>query len=154
MLTMLLGGLWHGANWTFIVWGGIHGLGLSVERLWIGKETERPNALTLWFRRAVTFAVVCFAWLFFRAKSLTEAGHMLAAMGTWVWRPDYTTAVILLLIISLTMLMIDLRMDKYDEEYLFEKTPQRSRIVTAAALLVGVVMFSALRSNAFLYFQF
>jgi D-alanyl-lipoteichoic acid acyltransferase DltB (MBOAT superfamily) len=154
MLTMLLGGLWHGANWTFIVWGGIHGAGLSLERMLLKKGSEQSPGFALWFRRTLTFVVVCFAWVFFRAKSLTEAGRMLAALGTWAWQPDFDAAIILLLILSITMIMIDLRMDKYNEEYLFEKTPQRHRIATAAALLTAVIMFSAIRSNAFLYFQF
>src|SRR5204863_8725933 len=73
MLTMLLGGLWHGANWTFVVWGGIHGLGLSVER-WIRQalfsEAKEPTSLwspTAWVWRIVVFHLVCVAWIFFRA---------------------------------------------------------------------------------------
>src|SRR5215207_5592494 len=67
MLTMLLGGLWHGAAWTFVVWGGIHGAGLAVER-WLADRRER--------RRLVTFHVVCAAWIFFRADSFDRAGDM------------------------------------------------------------------------------
>lgn len=62
MVTMLLGGLWHGASWTFVAWGGLHGLGLVVERF-----TGRS------FGRFVTFHFVCLAWLFFRAGSLDVA---------------------------------------------------------------------------------
>src|SRR5947209_18684019 len=64
MLTMLLGGLWHGAAWTFVVWGGIHGLVLSIERA----TGWSPNK---WVGRVITFHVVCFAWIFFRADSFT-----------------------------------------------------------------------------------
>ena len=75
MLTMLIGGLWHGAGWTFVVWGGIHGSALCVERWWRGRPgfVERP-----WTRRRrawhrfVTFQVVCFAWIFFRSDSFAD----------------------------------------------------------------------------------
>src|SRR5205085_10813507 len=53
MLTMLLGGLWHGANWTFVVWGGIHGAGLAVERLLTGESEIRDSSafMARWLRR-------------------------------------------------------------------------------------------------------
>ena len=74
MLTMLLGGLWHGAAWTFVVWGGIHGLGLasSVPRDRRGARPPEPpdTAVRRWAGRLVTFNVVCFAWIFFRAGSV------------------------------------------------------------------------------------
>ncbi len=66
MLTMLLGGLWHGAAWTFVVWGGIHGLGLCIERATGWRPT---STAAVWFGRVLTFHVVCFAWIFFRADS-------------------------------------------------------------------------------------
>ena len=76
MLTMLIGGLWHGAGWTFVVWGGIHGTALVAERWWRGRPgfVERPWTSTrrAW-HRFWTFQVVCFAWIFFRADSFADA---------------------------------------------------------------------------------
>ena len=85
MLTMLIGGLWHGAGWTFVVWGGIHGTALVVERRWRERpgHVERPS--TPWRRtwqRLVTFHVVCFAWIFFRAESFSDAWDLLVRLGT------------------------------------------------------------------------
>jgi len=80
LLTMLIGGLWHGANWTFVVWGAIHGLGLAVERLIPGAaivDGQGRSTLNLWFRRIVIFHLVCLAWVFFRASSVTAAWRML-----------------------------------------------------------------------------
>ena len=89
MLTMLLGGLWHGASWTFVVWGGLHGLYLQVNHAWrhlVGKSPRlqgllgrypRSAALSAW---ALTFAAVVVAWVFFRATSFTAALNMLAGM--------------------------------------------------------------------------
>ena len=72
MITMLLGGLWHGANWTFVVWGGLHGLALVVTREW---ERNRPANLSLppLFGWLLASLWICFAWIFFRAESLGDA---------------------------------------------------------------------------------
>ncbi|MFL5955088.1 MAG: MBOAT family O-acyltransferase [Gaiellaceae bacterium] len=96
MLTMLLGGLWHGAAWTFVVWGGIHGLGLSLERA----TGWRPNK---WLGRLITFHVVCFAWIFFRADSFGRAGEVLARLFTAWGRPSplVTTSVVLAIVVGI-----------------------------------------------------
>jgi D-alanyl-lipoteichoic acid acyltransferase DltB (MBOAT superfamily) len=100
MLTMLLGGLWHGAAWTFVVWGGIHGLGLSIERL-LGWRPTTPAAR--WFGRILTFHVVCFAWVFFRADSFGRAGDVLTRLFT-AWggpSPLVTTSVVLAILVGI-----------------------------------------------------
>ena len=81
-LTMVLGGLWHGAAWTFVVWGAIHGTALIVERSWNQRQPRQADAPARssasrslrWF---ITFHVVCLAWVFFRAESLTKAWQVL-----------------------------------------------------------------------------
>ncbi len=83
MLTMLLGGLWHGAAWNFVVWGGIHGAGLVLERRLAGRRTDAPD--TVWRRvrgRLVTFHVVCLAWVFFRADGVGAALRLLGRLVT------------------------------------------------------------------------
>ena len=77
-LVMLLGGLWHGASWNFVLWGAIHGGMLAFERTQ-GKESLYAR-LPLVLRRAITFVVVGFAWVFFRAATLDDAMHYLASM--------------------------------------------------------------------------
>src|SRR5262249_21767559 len=69
MLTMLLGGLWHGASWTFVAWGGLHGLYLAVERALGVRADAAPTGLSLLARRFLTFHLVCLAWVFFRAPT-------------------------------------------------------------------------------------
>ncbi len=77
MLTMLLGGLWHGAAWTFIVWGGLHGLYLSVERFMRSRKLLlRESILTA----LGTFFFVNITWVFFRAEDFKSAGDMLKSM--------------------------------------------------------------------------
>jgi len=86
MTTMLLGGLWHGANWTFLIWGGLHGLYLAINHFWrsfaettgIGKNTGM--ALKIAYQMLTLIAVIV-AWVFFRANSLADALTVLSAMG-------------------------------------------------------------------------
>ena len=71
---MLLGGLWHGANWNFLIWGGYHGLLLSLERLF-GQAKHRERTWTLGDvpRSIATFILVCVGWVFFRAANVDDA---------------------------------------------------------------------------------
>lgn len=91
MIVFLLSGLWHGASWTFIVWGGIHGVYQIIGKLKNaglkklesnGKIHIVDNAAMQWIRRGITFALVCFAWIFFRANSLSDCGIALAKIFT------------------------------------------------------------------------
>ncbi len=83
LLTMLLGGLWHGANWTFVIWGGLHGLYLCIQHGWRtlrGDRTPSPGKLVAFANRALTFLAVMLAWCFFRAADVPSALKMLAGM--------------------------------------------------------------------------
>ena len=107
MLTMLLGGLWHGAGWTFVIWGALHGIYLVINRVWqaaLQAAFGRPTlGKSRWAAAAgvlLTFAAVTVAWTFFRATSLDAAMRMLAAMGGrngWVlpieWKATLESAI-------------------------------------------------------------
>lgn len=85
MLTMLLGGLWHGANWTFVVWGGLHGLYLWIERFinerWEGSGDQSVKTGWRYFPYAfMTFMLVNITWVFFRATTFGKAWDMLQSM--------------------------------------------------------------------------
>jgi D-alanyl-lipoteichoic acid acyltransferase DltB (MBOAT superfamily) len=88
MITMLLGGLWHGAAWTFVIWGGIHGLGQSVghfrrsRREAAGLPPQRSGPLAVAWQRFATFQVVCFAWIFFRANTFNDALTIVGRLST------------------------------------------------------------------------
>lgn len=86
LITMLLGGLWHGAGWTFVIWGGLHGVYLVCNHLWRqwrgagkGASSFLPSWAGLWAGRLVTLFFVVIAWVFFRAASLDSALTVLAA---------------------------------------------------------------------------
>ena len=86
MLTMLLGGLWHGASWNYAIWGGLHGCFLTINHQWRGFCADRQigNFGSPWLKRilsiGITFGAVIFAWIFFRAQTWQGAGAMLAGM--------------------------------------------------------------------------
>ncbi|WP_044563378.1 MBOAT family protein [Azospirillum sp. B4] len=106
MITMLLGGLWHGANWTFVIWGALHGGMLVAEHL-----VNKLRALTIgqweappfrgWARGlaiVATFHFVCFTWIFFRAPTVDLAGRFLAGFARWTMPPTAITPLTALLI--------------------------------------------------------
>jgi alginate O-acetyltransferase complex protein AlgI len=105
VVVMLLAGLWHGAAWTFVVWGGIHGTCLAVERLRRERQRARNGGPvrhpdTVWRTvraRLVTFHVVCFAWVFFRADSLAAAGRVLSRLAVPGSAPAVTPLLLLVL---------------------------------------------------------
>jgi alginate O-acetyltransferase complex protein AlgI len=76
-LVFFLCGLWHGANWTFVVWGMLHGSFLVIERLWLGQMLARRARFV---QHAYTLSVVVLAWVVFRANDFTQAAHVIEAM--------------------------------------------------------------------------
>lgn len=84
MVTMLLGGLWHGANWTFVAWGGLHGLYLAINHAWLelrGGVGAKPTQIGRGFAFLLTFLAVVVAWVFFRSPTFAAAMDLLAGMA-------------------------------------------------------------------------
>ena len=163
MTTMVLGGLWHGANWTFVVWGGIHGawlaLGRAMRRVWSSGEDNATVGLQLlsahaWLQRIFVFHVVCLTWVFFRAQSVGDAFIFLSGLSRWSWQPSYAVAAKFLIAFTLTLFLVDLLLEARDEEYVFERVPNIYRIATASCLMGLVTLFAANQVSAFIYFQF
>lgn len=86
MLTMLIGGIWHGAGWTFVIWGFFHGVCLALNHLWHSvrskffEQQAGPSPVSVWGARMLTFFLVVIGWVFFRAAGFDAAKHVLAAM--------------------------------------------------------------------------
>ena len=86
MIVMLLGGLWHGAGWTFVLWGLLHGAYLSINHIWhkvcavISRARNKPFKLSPVISRGITFIAIVVAWVPFRAADIGSAGHMLGSM--------------------------------------------------------------------------
>ena len=158
---MLLGGLWHGANWTYVVWGGIHGLVLSAERLFnrlrpvAADDGGHPlTSVRGWVARVVIFHVVCFAWVFFRAPSLGEAVIFLRGLGSLVWMPEYAVALRFLALFSVPLFVVDLFNESRGEEYLFETSVEYRRVAVGIAMMTIITLLAANQVNAFIYFRF
>lgn len=151
LVLFLACGLWHGASWTFVIWGGLHGVYLLVWRL-RGRRPPR-RGLARWAAIAVTFHQALFAWIFFRAGTLRHAGEVLRALvrpGPLFRDPLLANAVLpLLLLIAVEIAKDPLQLD----EWLLER---RAGVALALGLaVVGlVVLFSAQAGLSFIYFQF
>jgi alginate O-acetyltransferase complex protein AlgI len=158
MLTMLLGGLWHGAAWTFVVWGGLHGLALVGGR-WRrsrpGYVEPRATTWRTWRARLVTFHFVCFAWVFFRADSFATAWEMLGGLFTR-WgeaSPLVTLGVLLAIIVGIGSQLVPPRVPQLAMAR-FSRLPLLGQ---AAVLAFALMLTSALGPEGvapFIYFQF
>jgi D-alanyl-lipoteichoic acid acyltransferase DltB (MBOAT superfamily) len=162
VLTMLLGGLWHGANWTFVIWGAIHGGCLAVERYvrkalgWAGADAgDVPAAPWLpWVKRVLVFQFVCLAWVFFRAESVRAALDFLSGVTNLSWRSEYVAAFEFLMLFSIPLFVMDLILEREGGEYVFQHRSVALRTATAMGMAVMLALLSANQANAFIYFQF
>jgi D-alanyl-lipoteichoic acid acyltransferase DltB (MBOAT superfamily) len=166
MLTMLLGGLWHGANWTYVVWGGIHGAGLGIERAarrmlpWAAADAAdtadaaAPSFVATWAWRIVIFHLVCLAWIFFRAQSLGEAMTFLGGLRIWAWSAEYGLALRFLAVFSMPLMLLDLINERRGDEYLLETSWVPARVAIGVTMMAFVTLFAANQLNAFIYFRF
>lgn len=157
MLTMTLSGLWHGAGWTFVLWGVYHGVGLCAQRLVRGAKPRPASARPGWVRGgfiAATFAWVCLGFLIFVAPSLGQLGTLLAAgLGEWSWTAEAAfmlPKVLLALVVIFALHFAEARRD--DDTYL-TRWPWWGRVAAWAFILACVVMVG-FRPQPFIYFQF
>jgi len=158
MLTMLLGGLWHGANWRFVAWGGLHGAYLVVER---GLRARRPavhivnRPAAQFLLSLMTFYWICIAWVFFRAETFADARILLGAM---LWGAQDTLSVgasASLTVVGLTgvVLIGHWIMRDSSVEQLWARCPWWLRAAGLTAMLYAITI-SGGEDRAFVYFQF
>jgi len=175
MLTMLLGGLWHGANWTFVVWGGLHGLYLSVEKYFaqfnktnsssffkdsLKNEVLRRNPLNknikdLW-KYFICFHAVCFAWIFFRAKDFSRAYNYtisLFDLSKTSLGLDSSEAVQIALLILMT-LVFHLINYKFMIKNKINQMPISYRLAYLLLMVVLITLFGVKQEARFIYFDF
>lgn len=90
MITFLVSGLWHGANWTFVVWGGIHGAAQIIENVVASKKEKKRTGIVWWIRVFIVFAFVSFAWIFFVSNSMEDAVYVIRHLFDGILNPiDY-----------------------------------------------------------------
>ncbi|PYT96963.1 MAG: membrane-bound O-acyltransferase family protein [Acidobacteria bacterium] len=162
-VTMVLAGLWHGANWTFVVFGAIHGMVLPAERFFspakagasAGSAAGPPTGfLALWAQRILTFHILCLSLAFFRATSLHAAVEFLGGLSNFAWRTEYASAFFLLCLYAIPLFLIDLHLEASGQEYPFANTSYAFRTALGACSLLALAFFSGSNLNAFVYFQF
>jgi alginate O-acetyltransferase complex protein AlgI len=162
-LTMLLGGLWHGADWTFVIWGAYQGGLLVVERLLGGRrliadwfEMRSLRARALWILRvAVTFNFACLGWVFFRCEKARFLPAMTASfldVRGWLQMPAPVLHRVLLLIAPLLAVDASDFLCRQEQSMLRARWPLRALIYFVA--LYAFLIFGNFESNAFIYFQF
>ncbi|XME02839.1 MBOAT family O-acyltransferase [Lachnospiraceae bacterium C1.1] len=179
LITMLVSGLWHGADWTFVIWGGLHGIYQIIEglfrKIFVKKENadkERPKALVIasdFFHWAITFAMVDIAWIFFRADSISDAFFIVTHMHNGVilhfanaWTKmmvdmDLTVVALLEVFAAIAALMIyDFISLKHDisTELGKIKLPIRWLIYVALTSLIVISELHGGTSQTFIYFNF
>jgi alginate O-acetyltransferase complex protein AlgI len=154
-LTMVIGGLWHGAAWTFVIWGALHGLGLVVVRLWQTK-TGTAKATGVWRYVSIfaTFHFVCFAWIFFRASSFDNAMLILSRIGSLSVSMVNVSAP-LALILGIGILAHYIPKTWYDFSLqVFVKAPFYAQAAALAMLVIGLQYVAQTGATPFIYNKF
>lgn len=165
LVVFTVSGLWHGANWTFIIWGMIHGVYYVLERFlakpasWFCSVLRIRGWLRKWLRVLVTFHLVTLAWVFFKAASLTDAAYVIKGICTsptgllYLGPSQLTTflgAGLILLLIAVQFLQYRGLVPMSKSERMF---PIYVRWPAYAAMIFGISIFG-ISNNEFIYFQF
>jgi alginate O-acetyltransferase complex protein AlgI len=155
MLTMLLGGLWHGASWNFVVWGGYHGALLSIERTFRGKRSAEPARWTIFYplQAVITFGLVIIGWVFFRAVTFQDSLYVLHQM---FFVPNGAQLIPrweqILALITLVLALLEEKKGWFEEISL---GPAWAYGAVCALLLLAVELIGYTQASVpFVYFQF
>jgi alginate O-acetyltransferase complex protein AlgI len=149
-VTMLISGIWHGASWNYVVWGGLHALGRCLTRELEQTEVYRERIPRL-VKQSAVFTFVMFTWIFFRAQTLTDAGLIIKRMFTTGWEDPRFPIVMAVLVLSVWLYQL-----------LYTSGASLRRLVNVAPVRVGlaVLMIAYLAivaqpsTKQFIYFQF
>ena len=157
MVTFMVSGIWHGANWTFLCWGSLHGILLCIEKTFrIGKQDYSGcKKLCHW---AVTFTLVCMSWILFRASNLRDTVSIVSGIFCKIGLPNVTFAMfteLCLAAFAMTLLLIRELSDEFCWKWHISKSHywlvQHLYIVGMTAM---ILLFGVLGGDQFIYFQF
>ncbi len=155
MLTMLLGGLWHGASWTFVAWGGLHGLYLIIERILKGKITLSTHGLQGMLLALTTFFCVNITWVFFRAADFNSATSLLSSMFSFSSSGakviEYLDIYLVLSVVTLLFLSHWWMRNHTLEERVSNK---QNLIGLSWAMMLVLIIVAQGSGEQFIYFQF
>lgn len=147
MITMLLGGLWHGAAWTFVAWGAYHGLLLCVYRRWGSIWDRQP----VWLQRSATFILVIFGWTLFRAHSWPDALTLIGRMLVPRSGIEPLAAVTLLALLAIAGMLAHLGPNSFEMSH---RWGPATGVTLALLMLVCLAVMYGGSVSPFLYFQF
>lgn len=163
IITMLLGGLWHGASWNFVVWGGIHGIALSINKIWMSlinhKADYKPNPIISFISIFFTFNLVCFAWIFFRNSSFDSSVTMITqifnsfSIGILPQLYDSYKLVFIMMLFGYVLHFMPTKFEEYFKS-LSVKSPLLVKIILLCILIYMVVQIKSSDIQPFIYFQF
>ena len=160
MITFLVSGIWHGANWTFIFWGAIHGLLQTIEKALGWQKYNGTNGFVRAGRICVTFLLVSFAWVFFRMPTIGESfeiiGKMFSDFGSIQFAQVFTTGMFPLAIIFVGLLILcfkDLRDEFLSSRFRILQRPV-FRWATYILLFVLIITSGVLDGGQFIYVNF
>jgi D-alanyl-lipoteichoic acid acyltransferase DltB (MBOAT superfamily) len=161
MITMILGGLWHGASWTFVVWGTLHGVALALTRMWqrrrgpvAGSAASAHAVARAWLGQLATFHVVCLGWLFFRAPTLAHAGLALAQLGRGTWSFEHVTGRVTVVLAAAALFHVAPRAWETRVREAFVMTPAVVQGLVLAAVAMALHLAAGARPEPFVYGQF
>ena len=163
MTTMLLGGLWHGASWTFVVWGGLHGLYLAVHKMVLGdrKVTDRltytgPASAARWIVGVIgTNLLVLLTWLFFRAADFDQAWYFLDQFAHWQGSELAGRFLGITLAFGAMMVLLDsLEYFTRSHVWLLKLRPAATAGICTAVMIVVLLYMATVEPMPFVYFQF
>lgn len=157
MVTFMVSGIWHGANWTFLCWGGLHGILLCIEKLLgIGKKDYSGcKKLCHW---GVTFALVCLSWILFRASNLNDAVIVVSGIFCKMGLPNVTFAMfteLCLAALAIALLLIRELSDEFCWKWhISESRYWLVRHLYIVGMIAMILLFGVLDGDQFIYFQF
>lgn len=163
IITMFLGGLWHGASWNFVLWGVLHGVALAVHKFWMSltgrKKGEQSHGIRRFFGVVVTFHFVCFCWIFFRNADFATSVDMLRQIFT-VFRPQLLPQLLagyweVFALMGLGY-MLHFLPDSWERAYTKTviRLPLLGKAVLMIALIYLVIQMKSSDIQPFIYFQF
>ena len=148
-LVFLIGGLWHGAAWTFVVWGALHGVAIVIHRCW-QKLNFKLNKIIAWI---ITFNFVNFTWIFFRAKSFKDAMRVIRGMFFGEFKIDVNYLEILFIVLAFLVVLLF----KNSMQIAFDKKFKFSIwqiFATSFFLFISILAIRLNNASEFLYFRF
>ena len=156
-VVFLLSGLWHGANWTFVIWGALHGFFYLCYAFLLPRGAQGDENAP-WFPRVVrtliTFHLVCFAWIFFRATSLSDAWMVIVKISSALFSALPSQVPVALLLLAAALCLFEWVNRRYAHAFAVERWKPAARWSFYYAMVLIIIGYANLHYVPFIYFDF